>query len=289
MKLNPILPLLLLSIPLLAVQTSQGKRTNASKNPGSSHSSPSSARSASADSGFTGKTLQYSPKDVVRLNTRLRYTTLIVLPEREKILDFTCGDKEFWVVNGNENLAHVKPAKSGATTNLNLITASGNIYSFVLVEVSEMSGVEPDLKVFIEPKEQSMISTSDKSPRFVSAPELENCRKQVELAKDETRRAKEAAQVAIDGQVGKFLSAVRFSYQFDPDKKPFQVKTIFHDGRFTYIQGKPEETPTLYEIRDGKPNLVNFEYKGGMYVAEKVIDRGYLAIGKSKLLFVRHE
>jgi len=67
------------------------------------------------------------------------------------------------------------------------------------------------------------------------------------------------------------------------------VKAIYHDSKFTYIKAEPEETPTLYEIRDGKPNLVNFEYKDGVYIAEKVIDRGYLAIGKSRLLFVRKE
>src|SRR5690348_17552938 len=74
----------------------------------------------------------YSQKDVIPVRTKLRYSTLIVLPKSEQILDFTCGDKEFWVVNGNQNFAYVKPAKAGAHTNLNLVTASGNIYSFVL-------------------------------------------------------------------------------------------------------------------------------------------------------------
>ena len=48
------------------------------------------------------KVVEYGDKDVVRLNTKLRYTTLIVLPKNERILDFTCGDKEFWVVSGTE-------------------------------------------------------------------------------------------------------------------------------------------------------------------------------------------
>src|SRR5436309_2649650 len=78
------------------------------------------------------KVVDYGEKDIVHVNTKLRYTTLIVLPKEERILDFTCGDKEFWVVNGTENFAFVKPAKAGALTNLNLITAAGRIYSFVL-------------------------------------------------------------------------------------------------------------------------------------------------------------
>ena len=68
------------------------------------------------------------------VQAKLRFTTLIILPEGERILDFVCGDKDFWIVSGADNLAYVKPAKAGASTNLNLITASGRVYSFLLTE-----------------------------------------------------------------------------------------------------------------------------------------------------------
>ena len=41
--------------------------------------------------------------------------------------------------------------------------------------------------------------------------------------------------------------------------------------------------------RDGKPNLVDFEYRDGVYVVGKILDRGYLVIGKQKLGFTREE
>src|SRR5437879_3936684 len=100
----------------------------------------------------SAKVVQYGDKDVVKVKAKVRYTTLIVLPKNEQILDFTCGDKEYWVVNGTQNFAYIKPAKAGAETNLNLITASGTIYSFVLVEVSARARAEPDLKVSVEPQ-----------------------------------------------------------------------------------------------------------------------------------------
>src|SRR5713101_1288992 len=109
--------------------------------------------------------VEYGERDVLRLKAKLRYTTLIVLPKNEQILDFACGDKEFWIINGSQNFAYVKPAKAATQTNLNLITASGNIYSFVLNEISEVPDVEPDLKIFIEPKEQSMIVPVNQAPR----------------------------------------------------------------------------------------------------------------------------
>src|SRR5437899_5367888 len=51
-----------------------------------------------ADGEAAARVVQYAEKDVVKLKAKLRYTTLIVLPKNEKILDFTCGDKDFWVI-----------------------------------------------------------------------------------------------------------------------------------------------------------------------------------------------
>jgi type IV secretion system protein VirB9 len=226
----------------------------------------------------------------VKVNTKVKFTTLIILPDTERILEFSCGDKEFWVVNGNDNnIAFVKPAKEGSMTNLNLITASGNIYTFVLIEVSQQPNTQPDLKVFVEPKEESMIIAASKAPRFASQDEIDEYIREIDKEKDDIKRLQQTAQEALDGQIGKFLSETKFTYHFDPEKKPFHVQAIYHDSHSTFIKAAPEEVPTLYEIRDGKPNLVNFEYKNGVYIAEKVIDRGYLAIGKSRLLFVRKE
>jgi len=55
-----------------------------------------------------------SARSLITLQTRLRYTTMIVLPEGEEILDVICGDKDFWVITSTQNIAHVKPAKEGA-------------------------------------------------------------------------------------------------------------------------------------------------------------------------------
>ena len=239
------------------------------------------------------KQFEYGERDVLRLNAKLRYTTLIVLPKNEQILDFTCGDKEFWIVNGTQNFAYVKPARPKAQTNLNLITASGNVYSFVLTEVSGVSGVEPDLKVFVELKEDAMTSAMNGAPRFVSANEIEDYRRQVELAKEETRASRRSAEQATMREVDRYRSeypvALRFNYQFERDKKPFLVTAIYHDDKFTYIQANAVEAPALYELKDGKPNLINFEFRHGTYVVPKILDSGYLAIGKARMNFSRQE
>ena len=242
---------------------------------------------------IASRLVHYGRRDVIAVHARLRYTTLIVLPKDERILDFVCGDKEYWVVEGVENFAYVKPSKEDAQTNLNLITAGGNVYSFVLTEVSKRPGVQPDLKLFVELKEPAMVSAAKSDPRFVPASEIRDYREQIAMAKEETRKTREAAKKQIEEETTRFRSTyplkLEFPYRFRAFKKPFNVSSIFNDGQFTYIRANPEETPALYEIKDGKPNLVDFEFHDGIYVVSKVLDRGYLAIGKKKMSFRRED
>src|SRR5436190_3480143 len=101
------------------------------------------------------RVVKYGKEDVVPVHAKLRFSTLIVLPEEEEILDFTTGDREFWIINGSHNLCYVHPAQAGIRSNLNLITASGRVYSFLLTEISSDTNAQPDLKLFVEPKETS--------------------------------------------------------------------------------------------------------------------------------------
>src|SRR5882724_3038045 len=286
-----ILPALLCSVLVAGPGAAANSRSAHKRSPEADPAKPATALSdtPTAEVQAAAKVVHYGERDVVGVKTKLRYTTLIVLPKDEQILDFTCGDREYWVVNGNQNFAYVKPAKAGAETNLNLITASGNVYSFMPTEVSNTPNAQADLKVFVERESQPMAEAAAGTPRFVSAQVAEDYRQQAEIAKDETRKVKESAQGVIDSGIGKFISNVRFPYRFEAGKKPFFVRAMYRDDKFTYIQARPEETPTLYEVKDGKPNLVNFAYKDGVYVVEKILDEGYLAIGKQKLGFVRHE
>ncbi len=235
------------------------------------------------------RTIEYREKDVPEIRTRLRYTTVFVLPQSEKIMDYVCGDKENWVINGAENFAYVKPEKEASRTNLNLITASGNVYSFLLAE-TDIS--QPDLKVFVNLKDESMLNAAMAPARWIPAAEGETWRQQAETAREDARKAQEAAATSIAEQVDAFRSRypgkLKHVYRFN-DRKSFHVSAIAHDDRFTYIWADPQETPALYEIKDGKPNLISFEFRNGLYVVGKILDEGYLAVGKERLYFKREE
>src|SRR6202521_1259233 len=97
------------------------------------------------------RTIPYHARDLVALRAKVRYTTMIVLPEGEDILEATCGDMDFWIVNAHGDIVYVKPAKAGSETNLNLRTASGQVYAFLLSEISGVKGADPDLAVYLEP------------------------------------------------------------------------------------------------------------------------------------------
>ncbi|MHB8754202.1 MAG: TrbG/VirB9 family P-type conjugative transfer protein [Candidatus Acidiferrales bacterium] len=243
----------------------------------------------------TARIVKYSQDDIVTVHAKVRYSTLIVLPENEEILDFTTGDKDFWIINGAHNLCYIHPAQAGIRSNLNLITASGHVYSFLLEEISNEPNVEPDLKIFIEPKEQSGIGTDAFAKDYVPTSEAEAYQREIQSIRDQAAAQVQAAQASAKQLIEKFRSEYPTKLQFDYElgrkatREPFLVSAIFHDDRFTYIKCAAPEKPAIYEIKDGKPNLINFDLENGVYIIPKIVDAGYLAIGTKKVSFKRHQ
>jgi len=240
-----------------------------------------------------GRTVKYSQKDIVPIHARIRFSTLIVLPQNEEILDFATGDKDFWIINGVHNLCYVHPAQSGIRTDLHLITSTGHVYSFLLTEVGNSPNAEPDLKVFIEPNEQSSVASGNAAEGYVRAGEVEAYKKEIESLRSQSADQVRAAQLQSTEQVNRFRSeyAGRLHFDYEVDAKaarePFLVSAIYHDDTFTYIKCAAQEKPALYELKDGKPNLINFQVENGVYIVPKIIESGYLAVGKKKISFTK--
>src|ERR1700739_3083580 len=120
----------------------------------------------------SARTVQYHSQDIVPIRAKLKYTTLIELPTTEKIMEAATGDKDFWIVDVVGNFCFVHPAKQGISSNLNLITDKGNIYSFTLQDVSGTADA-PDLKVLIEPADRSAIVAASGPAQFIPAAQLD--------------------------------------------------------------------------------------------------------------------
>jgi type IV secretory pathway VirB9-like protein len=239
------------------------------------------------------RVVKYGKEDIVPIRAKVRFSTLIVLPDDEEILDFTTGDKDFWIINGAHNLCYVHPARAGIRSNLNLITASGRVYSFLLTEISSEPNAEPDLKVFIEPKEASGIAGGAGFTGYVRAGEAEAYKKELETLRAETTGKIALAQSQAATEITEFRSAyqtkLQFDFTLDPKirREPFLVTVIYHDDAFTYIKSDAQEKPTLYELKDGKPSLVSFQFADGLYVVPKILGAGYLTVGKKRATFSR--
>ena len=222
-------------------------------------------------------------RNVIPLNTRLRYTTMIVLPEGDEILDVICGDRDFWVVSAVQNVAHVKPAKADAETNLNLVTARGTIYSFLLKE--KTGSGQPDLKIYVNASQES----SNARPKYYSAADVEKLNTELSEARNAIVKTEQRAKDAVSAASQDYPAKLRFVYGTPKYERPFYVRAIWNDGEFTYLKTDARELPALYELKDGKPSIVNFQVRGGTYVIPKLVDRGYLALGESKFTFEQRE
>jgi type IV secretory pathway VirB9-like protein len=225
------------------------------------------------------RTVQVHSQDIVSIHAKLKYTTLIEVPASEKIMEAATGDKEFWVVDVVGNFCFVHPAKAGIATNLNLITDKGNIYSFTLQDVAD-SSVAPDLKVLVEPADRSSLVASSGPTQFVPAAQLEQSREQLAAVQAHITQA-------VDEYKSAYPLALKFDYAFHLNEAPFDVRSIFHDDKFTYIKTTAPEKFSVYEMKDGKPNLVNYELRDGTYIIPKVMDSGYLELGNKRTKFTR--
>jgi type IV secretory pathway VirB9-like protein len=249
--------------------------------------------------GNCARLVHYSQRDVIPIYAKVRFSTLIVLPANEEILDYTTGDKDYWIINGVHNLCYLKPAAKGISTDLNLVTASGHIYSFLLKEISSDPGEQPDLKVFVVPKADSTLARAEDSPddpsTYVRASVADAYRDELTQLRsrmqEEIHAADARAANEIDHYRESYPEKLRFDYRYGSKAKraPFDISAIFHDDKFTYVQCHAQEKPTIYEIKDGKPDLVNFDFDNGLYIIPDVVNQGYIAIGRKRMTFERRD
>ena len=232
---------------------------------------------------------------IVAIRAKTRHTTVIVLPATETVLDFVVGDSEYWHLTGAANLAFLKPIAEGVTTNVALVCASGRIYSFLVTERK----AEPHLVVRIESQVtgDARISSTAHEPAFVARSQVAPYRQMAESAMQTAK----AAQVDADTRIAdvtalaadeteafraEYPTRLEFPYRLEDKarKWPFLVEGMWHDGRFTYLRSRAQESPALFEVKDGKPALVAYDLKeDGLYIARHVLGDGWLQIGKQKV------
>ena len=239
---------------------------------------------------------------IVEIRAKTRHTTVIVLPEDETILDFVVGDSEYWHLTGAANVAFLKPVATGVETNVALICASGTIYSLLATEDSasaphlvvriEAPPGEPNASMAAVPHTPAFVARSDVNAFQAMAQTAQETARAAQTAADAQAVAAEArAEAAVQAYQADYPTRLRFAYTLSDRaaEAPFRVEGMWHDGQFTYLRARAQESPALYEAQDGDPSLVAYDLtEDGLYIVRRVLGSGWLQIGERRATWRRN-
>lgn len=232
---------------------------------------------------------------LVSIRTQVRHTTVIVLPDTETILDFVVGDSEYWHLTGAANVAFLKPISTDVETNVALICESGRIYSFIAEE-----GTDPHLVVRIATpmpaEEDVLISTEPHIPAFIARSEVTAYQLMAQQAQETARNTQTAAdqlaaeiraeaQGVVEDFRADYPTRLHFVYTLSDRamNSPFNVEAMWHDGQFTYLRSRAQETPALFEAQDGDASLVAYDLTAdGLYIVRRILNSGWLQLGERR-------
>jgi type IV secretory pathway VirB9-like protein len=223
----------------------------------------------------------------------LLQSTLILLPNEERVANVFAGDTVDWVFDGGRvasRFISVKPKVAGSTTDVHIVSDHGNEYTFQLREVSGDDDPHFDSKIFITPGDKAAKDRLAELPVFVPASELDKVKQEAAAAQAAQAATQKSEATKEEAYRSQYPGSLHFDYAWDKAKaKDLGLEQIWRDDKFTYLRGKFQETPALYEVKDKKPSLINFDFNDGLYTVPKQLDNGYLEIGKQKVDFHRTE
>lgn len=234
----------------------------------------------------------------------LGQTTMFTLPEGELVMSILGANAEDWRIdvpgekdkNPTRYFA-VKPKTAGASTVIHVISNTGDEHSFYLTEVGS-TGAQYTPEIRIDGGSATgAISDPLSAVKWVPVGDVERYKREADLAKLDQQATEIKAKADIATAETQFRTEypakLNFGYVWDRRVgERFHVEQIWDDGRFTYIKAHPQEPPVFYELKDGKPSLVNFSFANGLYVVPKMLEKGkcgYLAVGKDKMNIDRED
>ena len=214
-----------------------------------------------------------------------------MLPPEEKVATVFGGDTVDWVFDGGHvasRFISIKPKLANSTTDVHIISDHGNEYTLQLHEISSDGDPHFDSKVFITPGDQTGKEKLAQMPVFVPAAELDKVKQEAAAAKAAAASQEKTAATESEQYRSQYPGQLHFDYAWDKKKAAaLGLQQIWRDDKFTYLRGQFQETPALYETKDGKGSLINFDFSNGLYTVPKTVLVGYLAIGKQRVEFHR--
>lgn len=221
----------------------------------------------------------------------LLQSTLILLPAEEKVATVFGGDTVSWVFDGGHvasRFISIKPRLANSTTDVHIVSDHGNEYTLQLREISGDGDPHFDSKVFITPGDKAGKDKLAEMPVFVPAAEVDKLKREAAEAQAREANQRKAEETKAERDRSSYPGQLHFDYTWDQKKgNALGLEQVWRDDKFTYLRGHFQETPALYELKDKKGSLINFDFANGLYTVPKTVEMGYLAIGKQKVEFRR--
>lgn len=212
------------------------------------------------------RTVDYNPRDVVKVATFYGVSTHIQFSDDEKITDVAVGDDQAWTVRERGNHLFVKPKASNANTNVTVIT-SKRTYQFALV---------------VQPRKATDASAWSNPSLIFSLnfryPDDERAR-----AEQQARAvAAVARQTNIKDQLTAATQAAENHDYWVMGSDLVSPTAARDDGRFIYLtfQGN-RDMPAVYAVSDaGAESLINTNViDGNTIVVQRMVPRLMLRKG----------
>ena len=169
-----------------------------------------------------------------------------------------------WVFDGGHvasRFISIKPKLANSTTDVHIVSDHGNEYTLQLREVSGDDDPHFDSKIFIAPGDKAAKDWLAELPVFVPAAELDKVKQEAAAAQATQAATLKAEQTQEEAYRSQYPGSLHFDYTWDKSKgKELGLQAIWRDDKFTYLRGQFQETPALYEVKDKKPSLINFDF-----------------------------
>lgn len=217
---------------------------------------------------------EYDPDNTFLVLGRPKSLTHLEFGADERIQTVAGGDTKHWELTPTQNRRHlfVKPIHEQIETSMTVITDK-RTYQFVLRSTGP--GAKWYQRVTWRYGETLLVDARAEDERATASV--------VAARTVERERSDQVIGEAVRPQ------DLRFGYTLD-GHAPFRPVSLFDDGSFTWIRmpARLAELPALFGGgEDGGLAIVNYVVKGDYLLAQRVMERGVLKLGKQEVRFTR--
>ncbi|MBF4990984.1 TrbG/VirB9 family P-type conjugative transfer protein [Methylophilus sp. QUAN] len=221
-------------------------------------------------------TFNYDENNTYTVLTIPDAVTDIQLTKGEKVTAMAVGDNLQWVIAKAEEHVFVKPAKPNIFTSATIVTDKRS-YQLTLRSsppggkwYQRVSWSYPKVMVYQQEVAKTEADLDQKTEQLL-----------------ELKRKKLESIVVNDSSQKTTLpvEAMNFDYQIQGNA-PFKPKTVFDDGKFTYLGlSKDQELPAFFlRDEDGKYELVNYVRDGEFLKVQRLFKVGVLKLANKEIV-----